>query len=70
MKEIISAVVVIVGIWGGTRVLADFYETVRKAALEKASQGLPSLADMNDNLHRPRAPQPGTAAKKPSDTQR
>ena len=51
MKDIISAVVVIVGIWGGTRMLANFYDTVQKAALEKASQGLPSLAEMNHKLH-------------------
>ncbi len=52
MKEIISAVLVVVGIWGGTRAAANFYGTVRKAALEKASQGLPSLVEMNHKLHR------------------
>jgi hypothetical protein len=53
MKEIISAVLVVVGLWGGTRALANYYDTVRKAALEKASEGLPSLVQMNHKLHRP-----------------
>ena len=51
MKEIISAVIVLVGLWGGTQVLAEFYGIVRKAALEKASQGLPSLVKMNNGIH-------------------
>lgn len=51
MKEIISAVIVVVGLWGGTQVLAEFYGIVRKAALEKASQGLPSLVEMNNGIH-------------------
>lgn len=54
MKDILSEVVVIVGIWGGTRALADVYEVVRKAALAKASQGLPSLSEMNHQLHHSR----------------
>ncbi len=51
MKEMIGAVLVVVGIWGGTRVLAHFYDTIQKAALEKASEGLPSLVEMNHKLH-------------------
>ena len=69
MKEIISAVVVVVGIWGGTRVLADFYDTVRKAALEKASQGLPSLVEMNHKLHEPPGTRPVAPAKRSAGTQ-
>jgi hypothetical protein len=51
MKEIISAVIVIVGLWQGTAILKNFYDTVRKAALEKAAQGLPSLSATNRKLH-------------------
>ena len=69
MKEIISAVLVVVGIWGGTRVLADFYESVRKAALEKAAQGLPSLTEMNHQLHRTRSTRPTHTDKKVPETQ-
>jgi hypothetical protein len=65
VKEIISAVLVIVGIWGGTRVLGEFYDTVRKAALEKASQGLPSLGEMNHQLHRSK-PSPPVSRKRDS----
>lgn len=70
MKEIISAVLVVVGIWGGTRVLAGFYETVRKAALEKAAQGLPSLSEMNHRLQRPTSTRPPHTDKKVPETQR
>lgn len=50
MKELITAVIFIVGIAGGTAALKTIHDTVRKAALEKASQGLPSLAEMNRGL--------------------
>ena len=69
MKEIISAVLVVVGIWGATRVLADFYDTARKAALGKASQGLPSLVEMNRKLHLPPTARTAAPAKKPVGTQ-
>ena len=67
MKEIIGAVLVVVGIWGGTRVLADFYETAREAALEKAAQGLPSLTNLNHQLHRPRHRTPTPSNDEPAD---
>ena len=53
MKEIISAVIFMVGLWGGTTLLKELGDSVRKAALEKAAQGLPSLVEMNRNLHKP-----------------
>lgn len=52
MKELISAVIFVAGICGGTMALKSIHHTVRKAALEKASQGLPSLANMNKMLRR------------------
>jgi hypothetical protein len=56
MKEIISAVVIIASILGGTAALKEFHDTVRKAALEKAAQGLPSLEGMSRALSEPRRP--------------
>lgn len=41
MKEIISALVIIASILGGTAALKGFHDTIREAALEKAAQGLP-----------------------------
>lgn len=43
MKEIIGAVVLLVGLYGGTKAIKQIHDTVRKAALEKAAQGLPPL---------------------------
>lgn len=43
MREIIGAVVLLVGLYTGTRILREIHDTVRKAALEKAAQGLPRL---------------------------
>jgi hypothetical protein len=54
MKEIISIVVIIASILGGTVALIEFHDTVRRAALEKAAQGLPSLERMSRVLQRPR----------------
>ncbi|NJL23751.1 MAG: hypothetical protein HC902_00255 [Calothrix sp. SM1_5_4] len=54
MKEIISAVVIIASILGGTAALKGFHYVVRKAALEKAAQGLPSLMEMSQSLQRQR----------------
>lgn len=56
MKEIISIVVIIASILGGTAALKGFHNTVRKAALEKAAQGLPSLEGMSRALRQPRRP--------------
>lgn len=54
MKEIISAILVIVGLIAGTRYLKEIHDGVRKAALEKAAHGLPSLVDMNRHLRAPK----------------
>lgn len=50
MKEIISAVIFIVAIYGGTATLKAIHNDLRRAALEKAAQGLPSLSKMNKSL--------------------
>ncbi len=50
MKEIISAVLLIVSIYAGTHYLQEIHDTVRRAALEKAAQGLPSLVEMNKRI--------------------
>lgn len=56
MKEIISAVLFLVSLWSGTVVLKGIHDSIRKAALEKAAQGLPSLEGMSHALQRPRKP--------------
>lgn len=53
MKEIMSAVLFIVSLWGGTIVLKGIHDGIRKAALEKAAQGLSSLEGMSRALSRP-----------------
>ena len=50
MKEIISAVLLIVSLFAGTHYLKQIHDSVRKAALEKAAQGLPSLVEMNRRI--------------------
>ena len=52
MKEIISAVLLIVSLFAGTHVLKEIHDSVRKAALEKAAKGLPSLAAMTHTLQK------------------
>ncbi len=47
MKEIISTIILLVTVYGGTRVLGVIHQGIRNAALEKASKGLPSLVEMN-----------------------
>lgn len=54
MKEIISALLVIVGLFAGTHYLKQIHDGVRKAALEKAAKGLPSLVEMNRQLRTPK----------------
>ena len=49
MKEIIGVVVLLVGLYGGTKVIKEIHDTVRKAALEKATQGLPPLPRFKQN---------------------
>lgn len=56
MKEIISALVIIASILGGTAALKGFHDTIREAALEKAAQGLPSLEGMSRTLSTPHEP--------------
>lgn len=43
MKELIAASIVIVGLYGGTKIFKEIHTNIQKAALEKAAQGLPSL---------------------------
>ncbi len=50
MKELIGVAVLIVGLFEGTTMLREIHDTVRKAALEKAAQGMPSLTEMNRAL--------------------
>lgn len=53
MKEIISAVVALtILLGGGPAALRGFHCIVRKAALEKAAQGLPSLEGMARSLQK------------------
>lgn len=53
MKEVISAIVIIASVLGGTAALKEFHDAVRTAALEKAAQGLPSLEGMSRALTTP-----------------
>jgi hypothetical protein len=50
MKEIISAVIFIVGIYSGTLALKHFHDLVRREALMKASKGLPYLSEISRGL--------------------
>ncbi len=50
MKELISAVLLVVGLFAGTHYLKEIHNSVRQAALEKAAQGLPSLVEMNKKI--------------------
>jgi hypothetical protein len=52
MKEIISAVVVVVSLLAGTHFLKEIHDSIRKAALEKAATGLPSLTEMTRALQK------------------
>jgi hypothetical protein len=54
MKEIISTVILVVGIYGGTAALKAIHSNLRKAALEKAAHGLSSLVEMNKELRSPK----------------
>ena len=44
MQEIISAVVLVATLFGGTVAADKIYHAVQKAALTKAAQGLPRLS--------------------------
>lgn len=43
MKEIIGTAILLVGLYGGTLAIKEIHNSVKKAALEKAAKGLPSL---------------------------
>lgn len=57
MKEVIGIVVVVAMVLGGNVALKRFHDTVRRAALENASKGLPSLTEMTRSLQRQKANQ-------------
>ncbi len=54
MKDLISAVIFVVSLYAGTVFLRTVHDNLRKAALGKASQGLPSLVDLNRAIDRRR----------------
>ena len=53
MKEIISAIIILATVLGGGAALKSFHDTVKKAALEKAAQGMPSLVEIHRALKGP-----------------
>ena len=55
MKEIIGVLVIVASLVGGAAALKELHGVVQKAALEKASQGLPSLTKMTRSLQKKRA---------------
>ena len=55
MKEIISVVALLATIYGGTLALKNIHDAVRRAALEKAAQGLPSLTNLSHQLREKRS---------------
>lgn len=54
MKEIISAIIVLATVLGGGAALKSFHDTVKKVALEKAAQGMPSLIEIHRALKGPK----------------
>ncbi|MEK6773588.1 MAG: hypothetical protein AABY64_06590 [Bdellovibrionota bacterium] len=48
MKELIGAVFLVVSLFAGTHYLKQIHDNVRRKAITKASQGLPSLVKMNE----------------------
>jgi hypothetical protein len=50
MNDLISTALLIATLFGGTVAADKIYVVVRKAALEKASQGLPNLAPFTKKL--------------------
>lgn len=53
MKDIISAVLFIVSLYAGTATLKTIHDSIRKAALQKSAQGLPSLTELTRQLQQP-----------------
>ena len=54
MKELIAAILFFVSIYSGTVVLKAVHNTIKVAAIEKASKGLPSLTKMNRQIRTPK----------------
>jgi hypothetical protein len=52
MKEIVNIVVIIALALGGTAAFKSFHDSIRKSALEKSAQGLPSLAKITNSFQR------------------
>lgn len=52
MKDIIGIALFIASLYVGTQALKSFHDQVRKAALEKAAEGLPSLTEMARKLQK------------------
>jgi hypothetical protein len=52
MKDVVGIVVTIAMALGGSIALKRFHDTVKQAALKKASQGLPSLTEMTRSLQK------------------
>lgn len=50
MKEIVSAVVLVVTLFFGTVALKNIHDSIRRAALEKAALGLPSLVELTKTI--------------------
>ena len=50
LKEIISTVIFVVGIYRGTPALRAIHDNIRKASLETAAQGLLSLVEISKSL--------------------
>ena len=50
MNELIGVAVLVATLFGGTIAAEKIFESVRKAALTKAAQGLPRLSPFADSL--------------------
>lgn len=50
MKGLINIAVLVGVLFGGTMAAREIHDRVRKAALEKAAQGLPSLTGLTSTL--------------------
>ncbi len=51
MKDLITSILLIIALLtGGGMALKSLHNTIREAALEKASQGLPSLTELHRSL--------------------
>ena len=50
MNELIGIAVLVATLFGGTMLTEKIFDSVRKAALTKAAQGLPKLSPFADSL--------------------